>query len=558
MSFFLTNPLYLISLISIILLLVIYFLHRRTQKRKVSALFLWPVQETTQNNGLHLKIRRLPLSFFREAAALACLAIAAAMPFWLGKDDVPVLVVILDNSYSMQAGSPSVKSLCKNKLEDYLHRIPNRRVIWYLAGSEATLLADSTQPFDYESKWTVHDIHSNLSEALAEAKRHCPNAEYLLVTDHQPDFILQDDTACIACGSPRPNLAIVTARRDASQLLLEIANFSDKQVDATLSLSISQSPVTLAFTPHEQKKLAFALKDLQAPVTIEISSQDDSLSADNRITLVSEPRPPLRYAIINNLPQAATSLLEATLHSDYARSDNPELIITAPDDKVKTPAAHRLIWHCPQAENTVFSSAPVIPLGDIPLLRGLDFTSVRWPADHSLELPGTKLLIQDKATLLSAVKRPDGFMDYHLNLYPNQGNLHRLPAWPSLFWNLADILRDNREGPLRRNWNLGELVKFQIHNPTVKSIKLTGPVTRDLPVLRRMAIAGSLPPGIYVAKTGDISWELSVTALSAAESNLSNATTITRSLTPAQRFSTSPRHPLAWLFAILAILFFIV
>ena len=129
MSFFLTNPLYLISLISIILLLGIYFLHRRTQKRKVSALFLWPVQETTQNTGLHLKIRRLPLSFFREAAALACLAIASAMPFWLGKDDVPVLVVILDNSYSMQAGSPSVKSLCKNKLEDYLHRIPNRRVI---------------------------------------------------------------------------------------------------------------------------------------------------------------------------------------------------------------------------------------------------------------------------------------------------------------------------------------------------------------------------------------------------------------------------------------------
>ena len=558
MSFFLTNPLYLISLISIILLLVIYFLHRRTQKRKVSALFLWPVQETTQNNGLHLKIRRLPLSFFREAAALTCLAIAAAMPFWLGKDDVPVLVVILDNSYSMQAGSPSVKSLCQKKLEDYLHRIPNRRVIWYLAGSDATLLADSTQPFDYESIWTVHDIHSNLSEALAEAKRHSPNAEYLLVTDHQPDFILQDDTACIACGSPQSNLAIVTARRDASQLLLEIANFSDKTVEATLSLSLSQSPVTLAFTPHEQKKLAFALKDLQASVTIEISSQDDSLSADNHIMLAAEPRPPLRYAIINNLPQAATSLLEATLHSDYARSENPELVITAPTEDVKPPATHRLIWHCPQAENTVFSSAPVIPLGDFPLLRGLDFTSVRWPADHSLELPGTKLLIQDKATLLSAVKRPDGFMDYHLNLYPNQGNLHRLPAWPSLFWNLADILRDDREGPIRRNWNLGELVKFQIHNPTIKSIKLTGPVTRDLPVLRRTAIAGSLPPGIYTAKAGDVSWELSVTALSAAESNLTNATTMTRSLTPAQRFSTSPRHPLAWLFAILAILFFIV
>ena len=273
--------------------------------------------------------------------------------------------------------------------------------------------------------------------------------------------------------------------------------------------------------------------------------------------LAAEPRPPLRYAIINNLPQAATSLLEATLHSDYARSDNPELIITAPDDKAKPPAAHRLIWHCPQAENTVFSSAPVIPLGDIPLLRGLDFTSVRWPADHSLELPGTKLLIQDQATLLSAVKRPDGFMDYHLNLFPSQGNLHRLPAWPSLFWNLADILRSDREGPLRRKWNLGELVTFRIHNPSIKTIKLTGPVTRDLPVLRRTAIAGSLPPGIYTANAGDSSWELSVTALSATESNLSTAATITRSLTPAQRFSTSPRHPLAWLFAILAVLFFI-
>jgi len=266
----------------------------------------------------------------------------------------------------------------------------------------------------------------------------------------------------------------------------------------------------------------------------------------------------LRYAISDNLPPAAQTLLNATLHSDYARSDNPEIIFTAPVEDTKPPAAHRLIWHCPQADKTVFSTAPVIPLGDIPLLRGLDFTSVRWPADHSLELPGTKLLIQDKATLLSAAKRQDGFIDYHLNLYPNQGNLHRLPTWPSLFWNLADILRDDREGPLRHNWNLGELVTFQIHNPTVKSISIEGPVARDLPVLRRTAIAGSLPPGIYTAQAGNVSWEFSVTALSATESNLANATTITRSLTPAQRFSTSPRHPLAWLFAILAILFFIV
>ena len=557
MSFFLTNPLYLISLISVIALLVIYFLHRRTQKRKVSALFLWPAQDTTQNNGFHLKIKRLPLSFFRETAALACLAIAATMPFWLGKDDVPVLVVILDNSYSMQAGSPSVKSLCQKKMEDYLRQIPNRRVLWYLAGSEATLLADSTQPFDYESKWTAHDIRCDLSEALAEAKHHCPNAEYLIVTDHQPDFILQNDTAWIACGSPRSNLAIVTARRDVSQLLLEIANFSNKPANATLSLSISQTPVNLSFAAHEQKKLSFDLKGTQVSISIDITTQDDALDTDNHLTLAAEPRPPLRYAVANNLPQAAQSLLVATLHSDYVMSDSPEIIFTAPVEDAKPPAAHRLVWHCPQADKTVFSSAPVIPLGDILLLRGLDFSSVRWPADHSLELPGTKLLIQDTATLLSAVKRPDGFMDYHLNLFPNQGNLHRLPAWPSLFWNLADILRDDREGPLRRNWNLGELVTFRIHNPAIKTIKLTGPVTRDLPVLRRTAIAGSLPPGIYTANADDSAWELSVTALSATESNLSTATTITRSLTPAQRFSTSPRHPLAWLFAILAILFFI-
>lgn len=557
MSFFLTNPLYLISLISIILLLVIYFLHRRTQKRKVSALFLWPVQETTQNNGLHLKLRRLPLSFFREAAALACLAVAATMPFWLGKDDVPVLVVILDNSYSMQAGSPSVKELCKQKLESQLHEISNRRVIWYLAGSAPTLLADSTSPFDYDARWTVHDIRSDLSEALTEARRHCPNAEYLLVTDHQPDFLLQDDTACIACGVPRPNLAFVTARRNASQLLLEIANFADRPANANLALSISQTLIELSFAPNEQKKLSFALPDTQSSVTIELIAQDDALQADNRLTLAAEPRPPLRYAVADTLPPAAKALLTATLHSDYVSSDNPELVFTAPDDNAKTPAAHRLIWHCPPAENTVFSNAPVIPLGDVPLLRGLDFISVRWPADHSLELPGTKLLIQDKATLLSAIKRPDGFMDYHLNLYPNQGNLHRLPAWPALFWNLADILRNDREGPLHRNWNLGELVTFRTHNPSVKTISLTGPVTRELPVLRRTAITDALLPGVYTAQGGETSWELSVTALSAIESDLSAATTITRSLTPAQRFSTSPRHPLAWFFAILAILFFI-
>ncbi len=557
MSVFLTNPLYLISLISIIMLLVIYFLHRRTQKRKVSALFLWPMQEITQNDGLHLKIKHLPLSFFREAAALACLAIAATMPFWLGKDDVPVLVVILDNSFSMQAGSPSVKSLCKQKLERQLREIPNRRVIWWLAGSTPALLADSTSPIDFDSKWTAHDVRSDLADALAEAKRHCPNAEYLLVTDRQPTFLLQDDTACIACGTPRPNLAIVTARRNSTQLLVEIANFSDRPATANISLSISQAPIPLTFTPQEQKKLSFSMPDSQSPVTIELAASEDGLLADNRITLAADPRPPLRYALANNLPKAAQTLLTATLHSDYVSSDNPEIIFTQPDDTAKPPAAHRLVWHCPENDKAAFSSAPVIPLGESPLLRGLDFSSVRWPADHSMELPGSKLLIQGNATLLSMVRRPDGFMDFHLNLFPAQGNLHRLPAWPSFFWNLADILRDNREGPLHRNWNLGELITFRTHDSSVKTIAVAGHMTRELPVIRRTAVTDSLPPWLYTAKAGDRSWDFAVTALSSAESNLSTAATVTRTLTPAQRFSTSPRHPLAWLFALLAILFFI-
>ena len=266
----------------------------------------------------------------------------------------------------------------------------------------------------------------------------------------------------------------------------------------------------------------------------------------------------MRYAVTTSLPKTAQTLLAATLHSDYVISDTPELIFTAPDDSVKPPAAHRLIWHCPDMEKAAFSSAPVIPLGDSPLLRGLDFSVVRWPADHSLELPGNKLLIQDKATLLTTVRRPDGFMDFHLNLFPGQGNLHRLPAWPSLFWILADILRDDREGPLHRNWNLGELVTFRIHNPSVKTIAIEGPVTRELPVIRRTAVTDNLPPGLYTAKAGDVSWDFAVSALSATESDLATTTTVTRSLTPAQRFSISPRHPLAWLFALLAILFFII
>src|SRR4051812_17600383 len=100
---FLTYPLALVALVSLPALAAIYILRNRFRRRQVSSLMLWRFRVQSKEGGSRVNRLQLPLLFFLELLALFLLVTAASGPHWKLAQSTRPLIVILDDSLSMQA-----------------------------------------------------------------------------------------------------------------------------------------------------------------------------------------------------------------------------------------------------------------------------------------------------------------------------------------------------------------------------------------------------------------------------------------------------------------------
>ena len=113
-----------------VLLLLLYLFKYKGELFFTQALFLWEEYGAQEKNSAQLTFRRLPLSFFLEAAALMLMVCGGASLFVVSKENLPPAVILLNNSYSM---TPQVRRQGEKVLRTYLDRFPGRRVIWAFA-----------------------------------------------------------------------------------------------------------------------------------------------------------------------------------------------------------------------------------------------------------------------------------------------------------------------------------------------------------------------------------------------------------------------------------------
>src|SRR6188768_1764528 len=98
-----STPLAFLGLASLPALAAIYYLHTRSRLHPVSSLLLWADARVAPDGGRRVDRARFPLSFWLELLLLALLALAASgihLPAGVGARP---LVVVLDDSLSMQA-----------------------------------------------------------------------------------------------------------------------------------------------------------------------------------------------------------------------------------------------------------------------------------------------------------------------------------------------------------------------------------------------------------------------------------------------------------------------
>ncbi|HSR52003.1 MAG TPA: VWA domain-containing protein, partial [Acidobacteriota bacterium] len=194
-------------------LLAIYFLQRRFRSRQVSSLMLWRLPRLPQQGGRTWRRLRTPPPFWLELLVIMLLALAAAAPHFKLRENRRPLAVVLDDSFSMKAGSvdlgqpeeaareasdsiaspaDSPRALALGALMEELGQGRHAPVHLVLAGQEASLLAQGLR--DQEAVlgaldgWKCQAPSADLASGVALARRLAGDlGRVLVLSDHAPE-----------------------------------------------------------------------------------------------------------------------------------------------------------------------------------------------------------------------------------------------------------------------------------------------------------------------------------------------------------------------------------
>ncbi len=575
----------------VLVLLLLYLLHRRSKVRIVPAIFLWDRPQASPHSGTRIKFRFPPAIFYLELAALLLLTAALAAPFVSTPETFPPLAVILDDSMSMQAKVPGGKSPLESGTEfikSEIRSLPERRVLWIVAGESPVLASDSNARTDFAPFWTGQAASSDLAAAAALARRMARGCHLLIVTDRKPAIELAPDTTCYSAGAPLGNPAVVNARRTAGRIMIEAANFSTIPLDAALVLEPGSLRTQLQLAPKETRRIVLAVPASAAheAVTVRLENADASTNAlliDDAVVLEAEDDSPVTYRVAAGLPAAARSALDRVLNGNPAfrpaRTDEiPDLDILPAE--AESPSPVHLYWlaspkkktpaNPPQNDRSAATnpsddqtrdedaapsaSGPLSVENAAVLTRGLPLDSLQWSAGAD-DLPGQTLLRSGDVPVLSTRQNLNRDHEIFLNLDPARSNITRHPFWPVFFQNLAQTVRTERFGPARTNLRSGELLHVRLPRGS-QSLTAIRPDGKSMEIRAMRGDADFRPAlhGVWRIESGASKWSASVMGLSAEESDLSGAGPFHRD---ADKLAVMPfwmLRPLAWAFLLLAAL----
>jgi len=574
-------------------LLLLYLLHRRSKVRIVPAIFLWDRPQASPNSGTRIRFRFPPAIFYLELAALLLLTAALAAPFISTPETFPPLAVILDDSMSMQAKVPGGKSPLESGAEFIkreIRALPDRRVLWIVAGESPVLASDSNARTDFTPFWTGQAASSDLAAAASLARRMARGCHLLIVTDRKPAIELAPDTTCYSAGAPLGNSAIVNARRTGGRILIEASNFSALPLNAVLVLEPGSLRTQLQLVPKETRRIVLAVPPAAAheAVTIRLENADASSNAlllDDEVVLEAEDDSPVSYRVAA-LPAAARSALERVLNGNPAfrpalTGEIPDLDILPAEAESPSPVhLYRLASpkkkttpaNPPQNEQSELDAAnptetqtqdeDAAPSASGPLsienaavlTRGLPLDSLQWAVSAD-DLPGQTLLRSGDVPVLSTRQNLNRDREVFLNLDPARSNIMRHPFWPVFFENLAQTVRTERFGPARTNLRSGEILHVRLPRGA-QSLTAVQPDGKNLEIRAMRGDADFRPAlhGVWRLESGASKWSASVMGLTAEESDLSGAGPFRQD---ADKLAVMPfwmLRPMAWAFLLLAAL----
>ncbi|QNN21244.1 hypothetical protein HED60_02830 [Planctomycetales bacterium ZRK34] len=529
-------PLALIGLASLPALAAIYWLRNRYRRQTVSSLMLWSEMAQAREGGTKLQHLQVPLLFLLELLALVMLALAAAGPRMLAATTRLPLVIVLDDSYSMQArGSVSDQSARTQAMAAIVEVLESDLYTarFVLARDKPLVLGEAVQQTGqaeallegWRCQWPSADVSAATALAMQLGG---DNERVLVITDHEP--AIKPEGGRIqwwAYGRDRPNVAIVNATRsnegDRDRLLIELANFAAQPVRVPLKIShdgttLQQQTVNLA---ERQTRSIFVDVPTQTPV-LTVRLGDDELTVDNHVDLAPVQTPPVRVGLAINdasVQQYVQRAIEATDRAALVTAGE-QLLIT--DRTAATNAPHRWVIHLQRDEPAQAYLGPFVIDRAHPLSEGLSLSGVIWAAGESQSLPGRPIITAGNITLLSDVEYPSGRHDVHLRLRAELSSMQNSPNWPILWWNMIAWRAEHMPGPRRVNVRVGETVVVNLPQ-NIETVRVMNPVGEaiDLAVTDHKVSMPADAAGRYEIAAGSDTYALQANVLDREESDLS-------------------------------------
>lgn len=577
MNFAFGSPLLLATAALSAAVVAVYIFHRRPREQEVSSLLLWQGLIRPGGAGRQREQFRAPWLLALEILAIILLALAAATPLLTASVSGRSLIVILDNSYSMTAGTDgeTPRDKAEAELQQLLQSYDRQRTAFVLASSTPGLVsANSTETQDPQgspSAWNCNSPAADLLGAIRLALEiDAGSSDIVVLTDHEPDAAIEygPRVRWLAFGQPLPNIAITgAARSPTGAVTLELTNASNQATTRTLIVERSDAEASsreVTIQPGATSRLRMPA-DADADLTIRLSPTD-ALAVDDSIQLVPEDFRPVRVAIrtaSDTLRAAAERWIEAEPTAQLSAASSPELLITD-DTKPAPPGAWALRIQRPESDSARPYSGPFIINREHEIAEGLDLSGLIWAADLEsvpTEPAATGILSADPVVILSTStiveqqRYADGRRELILRIDPDRSNLTSQLAWPILLSNAARLRAEFRPGPVQRNTGVGRPLRISSLPGSDLPITVLEPDGSERLIRSERATYTPPEPGRYTIRIGEQTYPVSANLLSPQESDLRRATTAsTESESSGLESDVLTTRDLTWLAATIALL----
>ncbi|HEX9983585.1 MAG TPA: BatA domain-containing protein [Thermoanaerobaculia bacterium] len=565
---FLTTPLALLALLGIPVLIAIYFFQRRFRDREVSSLMLWAAIRPPAASGRTRDRVRLPLTFWLELLLIILLALAAAGPLLPSWSRHRPLVVVLDDSLSMQVGA-------RERGRAFLDReLSNRGYspVRYVFAGETPQLAGETKL----DGWTCNAPSADLEAAAGLALQiGGPAALVLVVTDRAPEREPPSNVRWMAFGEAQANAGFSAAARSAREqdgALFEVTSYARRPLTTALTITsagrvLQRTNVSLA--PRARQRLRVALPPGLG--AIEARLGDDAAAYDNRVTLLPERPKPVRVALRIADEQLRNAVLSAVGATGRANVVDGTADLTIADSAAPP-------WSLEIARGNARSAyvGPYVIDRSHPLAAGLALEGTAWGASRP-QMAGQAVITVGGKALVTDETNAGGAHRVRMSFDPAASNLQRSPAWPALFWNLLEWRASELPGLRAANVPLGAIVTLVVPtgndgtngtdgtngNPIgpMSPMSPIGPIVVSPPAGRPQQVTAegrhvriaATRPGIWSVTAGNERYQFAVNAIATGESDLSKSTRGEWGRWNEQTLRAGGYENLAWLLLLVAL-----